>query len=136
MTFDHFDLSPTAPKTLKYLLDPPLSADVIGQRGENATLPCILRTKPINYRVKWAKLEPEHVGQENIIMISNAHTSKQHGHLGRRASLRRAHTMDASLQLRHLQLEDGGKYRCELVSGIEDESIVISLWIEGNKQDT
>uniref|UniRef100_A0A3Q3W4I3 Uncharacterized protein n=1 Tax=Mola mola TaxID=94237 RepID=A0A3Q3W4I3_MOLML len=123
--------SPEAPQTLKYLLEPPVYAEVVGRRGDNVTLPCILRTKPSLYRVKWTKLEPENVRPENIIMISNAHTCKQYGHLGSRASLRKAHIMDASLQLSRLELEDSGTYRCELVDGIEDESVVISLRIEG-----
>ena len=42
--------------------------------------------------------------------------------------------MDASLQLSHLELEDSGTYRCELINGIEDENVVISLRIEGNKK--
>ncbi|KAM9852034.1 hyaluronan and proteoglycan link protein 2 [Aulostomus maculatus] len=119
------------PRKLKYLLEPPVYAEVLGLRGENATLPCILRTKPDHYKVKWTKVETEHVGPENIILISNAYTFKKYGHLGPRASLRRAHSMDASLLLRHLQLDDGGAYRCELVNGIEDENVVISLRIEG-----
>ncbi|XP_069576018.1 hyaluronan and proteoglycan link protein 2 [Brachyistius frenatus] len=120
-----------APKKLKYLLEPPVYAEVAGQRGVNVTLPCILRTKPTHYRVKWTKLEPEHVGPENIILISNGRACKPYGHLGRRASLRKAHTMDASLRLSHLELEDGGTYRCELINGIEDESVVIALRVEG-----
>ncbi|XP_029308410.1 hyaluronan and proteoglycan link protein 2 [Cottoperca gobio] len=120
-----------APMNLKYLLEPPVYAEVVARRGENATFPCILRTKPSRYKVKWTKLEPEHAERENIIMISNAHAFKPYGHLGARASLRKAHTMDASLQLSRLQLEDGGKYRCELVNGIEDESVFIMLRIEG-----
>lgn len=68
-------------------------------------------------------------------MISNAHAFKLYGHLGPRASLRKAHTMDASLQLSRLELDDGGTYRCELVNGIEDESVVITLRIEGNRSN-
>ncbi|XP_060937496.1 hyaluronan and proteoglycan link protein 2 [Limanda limanda] len=123
--------SRAAPKTLKYLIDPPVYAEVTGRRGGNVTLPCILRIKPSRYRVKWTKLEPGHLGPENIIMISNALAFKPYGHLGPRASLRMAHTMDASLQLSRLELDDGGAYRCELVNGIEDESVVVTLTIEG-----
>ncbi|XP_037309985.2 hyaluronan and proteoglycan link protein 2 isoform X1 [Pungitius pungitius] len=119
------------PKKLKYLLETLLHADVVARRGENATLPCVLRTKPAQYKVKWTKLEPHRAGREDIIMISNAHAFKPYGRLGGRASLPKAHAMDASLQLRGLELEDGGTYRCELVYGIEDESVVVTLRIEG-----
>ncbi|XP_029929367.1 hyaluronan and proteoglycan link protein 2 [Myripristis murdjan] len=118
-------------KKLKYLIEPPVYAEVSGRRGENVTLPCILRTKPNHYKVKWTKLEPEHRGTENIVIISNGHTFKPYGYLGLRANLRKAHVMDASLQLSHLELEDGGRYRCELVNGIEDESVLVTLTIEG-----
>ncbi|XP_061574499.1 hyaluronan and proteoglycan link protein 2 [Cololabis saira] len=123
--------APAEPKKLQYLLEPPVYAEVTGRRGDNITLPCILRTKPNHYKIKWTKLEPGHVGHENIIMISNANAFKPYGHLGHRASLRKAHTMDASLQLRRLDLNDGGRYRCELINGIEDENVIITLRIEG-----
>ncbi|XP_037532701.1 hyaluronan and proteoglycan link protein 2 [Nematolebias whitei] len=119
------------PKKLQYLLEPPVRVDVEGRRGDNVTLPCIVRTKPSHYKIKWTKLEPEHNGQENVIMISNAKAFKPYGLLGQRASLRGAHAMDASLQLSRLKLEDGGRYRCELINGIEDENIIITLRIEG-----
>ncbi|KAM9309965.1 hyaluronan and proteoglycan link protein 2 [Pholidichthys leucotaenia] len=121
----------TAPKNLKYLFEPHGFPEVSGRRGDNVTLQCMLKAKPTHYKVKWTKLEPEHVGPENIIIIANAHASKPYGHLGRRASLRKAHIMDASLLLRQLELEDGGTYRCELINGIEDEFIVVTLRIEG-----
>ncbi|XP_041844904.1 hyaluronan and proteoglycan link protein 2 [Melanotaenia boesemani] len=121
----------SAPKKLQYLLEPPVYAEVAGRRGDNVTLPCILRIKPRHYKIKWTKLEPEYVGHENIIMISNAKEFKPYGHLGQRASLRKAHPLDASLQLSHLELEDGGTYRCELINGIEDENVAIILRIEG-----
>lgn len=124
---------PAEPKKLQYLLEPPVYAEVTGRRGDNVTLPCIIGTKPNHYKIKWTKLEPEHIGHENIIMISNANAFKPYGGLGHRASLRRAHTMDASLQLRHLELNDGGRYRCELINGIEDENVIITLRIEGNQ---
>ncbi|XP_034030277.1 hyaluronan and proteoglycan link protein 2-like [Thalassophryne amazonica] len=123
--------APAASSQLKYLIEPPVYAEVVGRRGENITLPCILKTKPRNYKVKWIKLEEDLTAPVNTVMISNAHAFKRYGHLGQRASLRNAHTMDASLQLSHLELEDGGTYRCELISGIEDENVLIKLRIEG-----
>ncbi|XP_015228510.1 PREDICTED: hyaluronan and proteoglycan link protein 2 [Cyprinodon variegatus] len=118
-------------KKLQYLLEPPVQVEVTGRRGDNVTLPCILRVQPNHYKIKWTKLESENNGRQNIIMISNANAFKPYGPVGQRASLQRAHTMDASLMLRHLELGDDGRYRCELINGIEDENIVITLRIEG-----
>lgn len=106
-------------------------AEVVGRRGDTVTLPCILRTKPRHYKVKWTKLEPEALGPENIVMMSNAQAFKPYGPLGRRASLRRAHAMDASLRLSRVALEDDGVYRCELVNGVEDESVAVTLRVQG-----
>ncbi|XP_077455098.1 hyaluronan and proteoglycan link protein 2 [Stigmatopora argus] len=119
------------PSELKYLLDPPVYAEVVGRRGESATLPCILKSQPDHYKVKWTKLETGRPGPENIVMISDASAFKRHGRLGPRASPRRAHDLDASLQLGALQLGDGGRYRCELIDDLEDESVTVTLRIEG-----
>jgi len=118
-------------KKLKYLIEPPVYPEVIARRGENASLPCILQTKPSHYKVKWTKMQPENPGPENIVLISNGYAYKLYGLLGPRVSLRNAHTMDASLHIHHLELEDGGRYRCELINGIEDESVFVTLRIEG-----
>ncbi|MEQ2199985.1 hypothetical protein XENOCAPTIV_018977, partial [Xenoophorus captivus] len=115
---------PATPKKLLYLLQPPVQVEVAGRRGDNVTLPCILRTKPNHYKIKWTKLESEYMGQQNVIMISNANAFKPYGHVGQRASLQRAHSMDASLLLSNVELGDDGRYRCELINGIEDENIL------------
>ncbi|CAL8339452.1 hyaluronan and proteoglycan link protein 2 isoform X1 [Gadus morhua] len=121
----------TDQKKLKYLIEPPVYAEVIARRGENASLPCILQTKPNHFKVKWTKLQPENPGPENIVLISNGYAFKLYGLLGPRVSLRNAHTMDASLHIHHLELQDGGRYRCELINGIEDENVIVTLRIEG-----
>lgn len=118
-------------KELQYLVEPPVYAEVTARRGENITLPCVLQTKPSHYRVKWTKVDPLLQGVENIILITNGHADKQYGTLGPRARLRRAHVLDISLLLTGLQLEDDGQYRCELINGINDESVDITLRIEG-----
>ncbi|MBN3323358.1 HPLN2 protein, partial [Atractosteus spatula] len=122
---------PAAPKKLRYLLEPPVYAEVSARRGANATLPCLLRARPAHYKVKWTKLQPHRPGVEDIILITNGHEQRGYGSLGPRASLRRAHTLDASLRITHLGLEDDGRYRCELVNGLEDESVTLTLRIEG-----
>ncbi|XP_048882992.1 hyaluronan and proteoglycan link protein 2 [Brienomyrus brachyistius] len=121
----------TAHKRLQYLLEPPVYAEILVRRGASVTLPCLLQNKLTSYKVKWTKLEPLSPGVENIILISNGLAQKGYGPLGPRASLRRAHALDVSLRIAGLQLADEGRYRCELINGIEDESVEITLRIEG-----
>ncbi|KAL7887460.1 hypothetical protein AOLI_G00051810 [Acnodon oligacanthus] len=118
-------------KDLQYLVEPPVYAEVTARRGENVTLPCVLRIKPSHYRVKWTKVDPLHRGVENVVLITNGRAEKHYGPLGPRARLRRAHALDISLHLSGLQLEDNGQYRCEVINGIEDESVDIALRIDG-----
>ncbi len=118
-------------KELKYLLEPLVYAEVTARRGHAVVLPCVMRFKPSHYRVKWTKIEPPSQGVLNIVLITNGHADKQYGSVGPRASLLRAHNLDVSLRLTDLELEDDGRYRCELINGIEDESVIITLRIEG-----
>ncbi|TRY89444.1 hypothetical protein DNTS_016044 [Danionella cerebrum] len=118
-------------KDLKYLLEPLVFAEVTARRGQTVILPCVLRFKPAHYRVKWTKIEPSSFGVENVVLITNGEAMKRYGSLGPRASLRRAHHLDVSLILTQLQLEDDGEYRCQLINGIEDESVAVTLRLEG-----
>ncbi|XP_063055382.1 hyaluronan and proteoglycan link protein 2 [Engraulis encrasicolus] len=129
VSLSHIDDS--GEKKLHYLVEPPVYAEVSAPRGGNVTLPCVMHTKPPHYRIKWVKLEPHHQGVENIVLITNGHALKHYGALGPRASLRDAHPLDASLRISNLELGDGGEYRCELINGIEDEKVEITLSIDG-----
>lgn len=119
----------TAPPRLQYLLEP-LHAAVHTQRGATATLPCVLRALPRNYRVKWSKVEPANY-RESIIIITNGLYHKNYGPLSPRVSLRHSHRYDASLTITDVALEDEGRYRCQLVNGLEDESVSLTLHLEG-----
>lgn len=118
-----------APLHLQYLLEP-LHPTVHTQRGATATLPCVLRALPHNYRVKWSKVEPANY-RENIIIITNGLYHKNYGPLSPRVRLRHSHRYDASLTITDVALEDEGRYRCQLVNGLEDESISLTLHLEG-----
>lgn len=39
--------------------------------------------------------------------------------------------MDASLVITELTLEDYGRYKCEVIDGLEDGTVVVSLDLEG-----
>ncbi|XP_032849863.2 hyaluronan and proteoglycan link protein 2 isoform X2 [Tyto alba] len=122
-----------APPRLQYLLEP-LHPTVHTQRGATATLPCVLRALPRNYRVKWSKVEPANY-RESIIIITNGLYHKNYGPLSPRVRLRHSHRYDASLTITDVALEDEGRYRCQLVNGLEDESVSLTLhleaWTEG-----
>ncbi|KAF7708554.1 hyaluronan and proteoglycan link protein 2 [Silurus meridionalis] len=128
---DNLYYSKDKDKDLQYLMEPPVYAEINARRRENATLPCILRTVPSQYRVKWSKVEPLHTGAENIVLMSNGHEVKYYGTWQYKASLRRLHALDISLRLTKLELQDWGLYKCELINGIDEESVTISLNIEG-----
>lgn len=69
--------------------------------------------------------------RETLILITNGLHARDYGLLGGRASLRRGHRLDASLIIKNVRLEDEGRYRCELINGIEDESVALTLSLEG-----
>lgn len=119
------------PEPLRYLLEP-TSRTVLTQRGATATLPCLLRTLPRSYKVRWSKVLPAEY-MEVVILITDGTSHKTYGPLGSRARLRRGHRHDASLTLSNVALEDEGHYRCQLVDGLEDESISLVLQLDGKQ---
>nr|XP_008515065.1 PREDICTED: hyaluronan and proteoglycan link protein 2 [Equus przewalskii] len=112
-----------------YLL-PPIHEVIHSRRGATATLPCVLGTPPPSYKVRWSKVEPGEL-QETPILITNGLHARGYGPLGGRARMRRGHRLDASLVIAGVRLEDEGRYRCELINGIEDESVALTLRLEG-----
>uniref|UniRef100_A0A8D2KTJ4 Hyaluronan and proteoglycan link protein 2 n=1 Tax=Varanus komodoensis TaxID=61221 RepID=A0A8D2KTJ4_VARKO len=120
------------PGPLQYLLEP-VNTVVHTQRGATVTLPCTLRTLPPNYKVRWSKVEPAEY-TEVVILITNGVHHKAYGPLGSRAHLRRSHPFDASLTISNVALDDEGRYRCQLVSGLEDESVSLVLQLAGKGQ--
>lgn len=102
------------------------------RRGASVTLPCILWVMPQNYKIRWSKVEPTEY-LEVAILISNGVHHKTYGPLGSRAHLKRSHRYDASLTISNLTLDDEGRYRCQLVNGLEDESVSLVLQLEGRR---
>ncbi|PIO36072.1 Hyaluronan and proteoglycan link protein 2, partial [Aquarana catesbeiana] len=112
-----------------YLLDP-IHNVIQSTRGANVTLPCIMRLRPRSYKVKWSKINPLDP-MENLIIITNGKYHKNYDKLKGRARMRRSHRLDASLIITNVTLEDEGRYKCELVNGLEDQSLTLSLQLEG-----
>ncbi|XP_027726590.1 hyaluronan and proteoglycan link protein 2 isoform X2 [Vombatus ursinus] len=119
-----------APHPGPHYLLPPIHEVIHSRRGATVTLPCVLGTPPPSYKVRWSKVEPGEL-RETLILITNGHHTRGYGPLGDRARMRRGHRLDASLVITSVALEDEGRYRCELINGLEDESLALTLRLEG-----
>uniref|UniRef100_A0A8C2NI04 Hyaluronan and proteoglycan link protein 2 n=1 Tax=Capra hircus TaxID=9925 RepID=A0A8C2NI04_CAPHI len=129
-TIFHRALGSQAPNPGPHYLLPPIHEVIHSRRGATTTLPCVLGAPPPSYKVRWSKVEPGEL-RETPILITNGPHARGYGPLGGRARMRRGHRLDASLVIAGVRLEDEGRYRCELINGIEDESLALTLRLEG-----
>lgn len=62
--------------------------------------------------------------------MGNHHRS--YGSFRGRVRLRRSAPGDMSLMIKELRLNDTGRYRCEVIDGLEDESVTVELELQGD----
>ncbi|XP_053557448.1 hyaluronan and proteoglycan link protein 1 [Bombina bombina] len=110
---------------------------VISHRGGNATLPCkILHdpspavSAPHKIRIKWTKLTSDYL-KEVDVFVSMGHHKRSYGSYQGRVYLQGASENDASLVITDITLEDYGRYKCEVIEGLEDDTAIISLDLQG-----
>ncbi|XP_056595276.1 hyaluronan and proteoglycan link protein 3 [Triplophysa dalaica] len=105
-------------------------------QGSNVTLPCHYRyepelNSPRRTRVKWF-WQPEPGGvQERDVMVAIGTRHRSYGDFKGRVRIRRSAPGDASLVINPLQSDDTGRYRCEIIDGLEDESTTVHLKFRG-----
>ncbi|XP_042621369.1 hyaluronan and proteoglycan link protein 1 [Cyprinus carpio] len=119
---------------------PRLSVDtaqpkIISQRGGNATLQCKFNRDPSSppnpkLRIKWTKLTSDYLKEIDVFVAMGFH-KKSYGRFHGRVHLQAASKNDASLVITDITLEDYGKYKCEVIDGLEDDTAVVSLDLEG-----
>lgn len=63
--------------------------------------------------------------------MGNRHRS--YGSFRGRVRLRRSAPGDMSLVIKELRLNDTGRYRCEVIDGLEDESVTVELELQGDE---
>ncbi|XP_072405035.1 hyaluronan and proteoglycan link protein 2 isoform X1 [Chiloscyllium punctatum] len=102
---------------------------VSAHAGVNVTLPCRLRVVPRDYRLKWVKLGRS--PREDIALMADGRRERARGAFAARAWLARADRHDLSLRLRDVRLEDSGSYKCELINGVDDDSVTVELRLDG-----
>ncbi|XP_029378569.1 hyaluronan and proteoglycan link protein 3 [Echeneis naucrates] len=114
-------------------------------RGSSVTLPCHYHyepelSTPRRTRVKWSWLpanpiaepaSPNAFTRETEVMVSMGQRHRSYGSFRGRVRLRRSVPGDMSLVINELQLNDTGRYRCEVIDGLEDESVTVELEMRG-----
>ncbi|KAI1889756.1 hypothetical protein AGOR_G00166210 [Albula goreensis] len=108
---------------------------VYGVRGSSAMLPCHLRyepelSAPRKTRVKWSWL-PAIGGHETDVLVAAGLRHRSFGNFKGRVHLRQNSPGEVSLVITDLQLNDTGRYRCEVIDGLEDESATVDLELRG-----
>ncbi|XP_072272287.1 hyaluronan and proteoglycan link protein 1 [Pyxicephalus adspersus] len=112
-------------------------AKVISHRGGNATLPCKFHHESVSteslshkIRIKWTKLTSDYL-KEVDVFVSMGHHKKIYGSYQGRVYLQGSSPNDASLVITDITLEDYGRYKCEVIEGLEDDTAVVSLDLQG-----
>lgn len=112
---------------------------VSATRGSSITLPCHFHyepeiVEPRRTRVKWSLLPantPADASAETEVMVAIGNRHRSYGSFRGRVRLRRSDPGDLSLVIDRLQVTDAGRYRCEVIDGLEDESVTIDLKLRG-----
>ncbi|XP_027629347.1 hyaluronan and proteoglycan link protein 3 [Tupaia chinensis] len=104
-------------------------------QGASVILPCryhyqpaLVSPRPV--RIKWWKL-PENGAPELDVLVAIGPRHRSFGDYQGRVRLRQDSERDVSLEIQDLQLEDYGRYRCEVIDGLEDESGLVELELRG-----
>ncbi|KAG7276870.1 hypothetical protein CRUP_008007 [Coryphaenoides rupestris] len=109
---------------------------VLPVRGGNATLPCRYwydpeLSTPRRVRVKWSWLPVAGGQEEEDVLVAIGPRSRSFGNFRGRVHLRQDFLGDATLMMSGLQLNESGRYRCEVVDGLEDRSAVVEVELRG-----
>uniref|UniRef100_A0A672Z4V9 Hyaluronan and proteoglycan link protein 3 n=1 Tax=Sphaeramia orbicularis TaxID=375764 RepID=A0A672Z4V9_9TELE len=106
---------------------------VFASSGGNATLPCRFWFEPElslarEVRIKWSRTSAAG-GPEDDVLVAIGNRSRSFGNFRLFKGLDSAG--DAALIMTELQLNDTGRYRCEVVDGLEDRNSAVHLELRG-----
>ncbi|XP_061603563.1 hyaluronan and proteoglycan link protein 1-like isoform X1 [Phyllopteryx taeniolatus] len=108
---------------------------VLSRRGANATLPCAIhRDRSLapnpKMRIKWTKLTSDFLTEVDVFAAVD-YRERSYGSFHSRVHLRASSPSDASLVINDVTLDDYGRYKCEVIDGLEDATALVSLDLEG-----
>ncbi|PWA26476.1 hypothetical protein CCH79_00001283 [Gambusia affinis] len=110
-------------------------AKVVTRRGGNVTLPCLIQREQQlppsrKMRIKWTKLTSDYLKEVDVFVAMGYH-KRSYGTFQGRVQLQGSSPVDASLVMTDVTLDDYGRYKCEVIDGLEDDTVVVSLELEG-----
>ncbi|XP_051501501.1 hyaluronan and proteoglycan link protein 3-like isoform X1 [Myxocyprinus asiaticus] len=108
---------------------------VFAMSGSNVTLPCWYWYEPPvsgprQVRVKWSWF-PSPEAQESDVLVAIGDRQRSFRDFKDRVFLQQEAPGDISLIITHVNLNDSGQYRCEVIDGLEDESTTVDLELRG-----
>lgn len=118
----------------------PSSVKILADLGANVTIPCQLMYKDpmafgnIGIRVKWTKVADDEALNEDVLLSMGFH-KKTYGSFEDRVFLQELDSEDASIIITDVSMDDTGKYRCEIINGMEDTIQEITLEVQGGLID-
>lgn len=65
------------------------------------------------------------------VFVAMDYHKRSYGNFHGRIHLQGSSPTDASLVITEITLEDYGKYKCEVIDGLEDSTVVVTLDLEG-----
>ncbi|KAF1389037.1 hypothetical protein PFLUV_G00069290 [Perca fluviatilis] len=108
--------------------------------GGNVTLTCRLLSKDpmafgaIGSRIKWTKVADDEALNENVLLSMGFH-QKTYGSFEGRVFLQEHDSEDASIIITDVSMDDKGRYRCEIINGVEESMQDITLDVQGGLID-
>nr|XP_006628909.1 PREDICTED: hyaluronan and proteoglycan link protein 3 [Lepisosteus oculatus] len=108
---------------------------VFAVRGSNVTLPCRYFYEPQlettrRTRVKWSH-QPSNGGREIDVLVAIGLRHRSFGEFKGRVHLQQGSPGEVSLVITGLHFNDTGRFRCEVIDGLEDESATVELELRG-----
>ncbi|XP_029366418.1 hyaluronan and proteoglycan link protein 1a [Echeneis naucrates] len=113
---------------------------ILADLGDNITLPCRLPPKDfmsfgsIGIRVKWTKVADDEALNEDVLLSMGFHR-KTYGSFADRVFLEEQDDEDASIRMMAISMEDTGRYRCEIINGMEDTIQEVLLEVQPGLAD-
>lgn len=108
---------------------------IFASRGTNITLPCHYAyepklSTPRKIRIKWTRIREDNT-KESDVLVAIGLKHRSFGDFKGRVHLQRNEPQEVSLVITDLRLEDSGRYKCEVIDGLEDESGIVHLELRG-----